>query len=248
MSETTLNLRPEVTSPGGTESASRPKRILLVEGDGFTRIVLLLQLRLAGFLVDFTSNGYLGLGKLRTCRPDVLLLELKLCGLSGMDLIKAARAEPAFGNKPIYVFTHADRMHRNIRKELVLLVTKVFDKSTMTREDLVQTFSSMFLKRQRAKELPAAKAPAKLPPEIIKQVISPQEIEEIVAGVREQSEVLATQTESRPAAGQELLSRVCSLKSCADAAQLPNLARQAKALQNFLTNFAPGRKSIQKQT
>jgi DNA-binding response OmpR family regulator len=235
MSETILTPATEVPPTRGEDSgADKSKRILLVEGDGFTRIVLLLRLRLAGFRVDFTSNGYLGLGKLRTCRPDILLMELKLCGLSGLDLIKAARAEPAFGNRPVYVFTHVDRMNRTARKELLLLATKVFDKSTMSREELVQTFASMFFKWERVKE-PAPTEIIKQAPEPLGEEISSQEIEEIVAGVREQSELLATDGGARETTGKELLSRVSSLKSCAEVARLPNLARQAKWLENFLT-------------
>src|SRR5690348_5479096 len=118
MSEAAANVTPSTADPGTlVPGAPKPKRILLVEGDGFTRLVLLLRLRLAGFRVDFTSNGSLGLGKLRTCQPDILLIELKLCGLSGLDLIKAARAEPSFGNKPIFIFTHADRINRTRSEE-----------------------------------------------------------------------------------------------------------------------------------
>src|SRR5579864_6916977 len=107
MTETDLSTKAgETEAPGPEPGVAEHKRILLVEGDGFTRLVLLLRLRLAGFGVEFTSNGILGLGKLRSCNPDILLVELKLCGMSGLVLIKAARAEPTFGKRPIYVFTH----------------------------------------------------------------------------------------------------------------------------------------------
>ena len=236
MSDTTPSSRPELPELKGPEAGTaQTKRILLVEGDGFTRLVLLLRLRLAGFAVDFTSNGILGLGKLRTCRPDILLLDLRLYGLSGLDLIKAARAEPGFGNRPVYVYTHAERMNRNARKELVMLATKVFDKTCMSREELVQTFATMLLKKAVAKDSrpasPAAKPPAAEPP---RQVVLPGEIEEIVGGVREQCDRLANASDGQEANSQELLSRVCSLGSCAEAAGLANLARQAKALEHFL--------------
>ena len=78
MSERSPTLKPEAADSGGAQTGgTEPKRILLVEGDGFTRLVLLLRLRLAGFGVDFTSNGTLGLGKLRSCQPDILVVELK---------------------------------------------------------------------------------------------------------------------------------------------------------------------------
>jgi CheY-like chemotaxis protein len=223
-----------ITELGTVESgAVERKRILLVEGDGFTRLVMLLRLRLAGFGVDFTSNGILGLGKLRSCHPDVLLVELKLCGLSGLELIKAARAEATFDNRPIYVYTQASRMNRATRKELETLDIKLFDKSSITREDLVQIFATTFCNTEPAGEQPPAstgETPAAAP---MSEVILSGAIEELIAGVREQSELLTRDAGTRIASGAELLSRVSSLGSCAKAAALPNLARHAKALENF---------------
>ncbi|HEV2393467.1 MAG TPA: hypothetical protein VG146_14040 [Verrucomicrobiae bacterium] len=238
MTEVHASPAPEVAD-AESAGATRRKRILLVEGDGFTRIVLLLRLRLAGFAVDCTSNGILGLRKLRSYQPDVLLVELKLVGLSGLDLMKAARAEPRFGNRPIYVFTFADRMHRATRKEVAQLATKVFDKSSISREDLVQTFAKTFLPHESAAAQPSLHAPTEPPEEALTDLVAPEEIEEIIAGVCEQSELLARcETPARASNGSELLSRVSSLASCAEAAGLPNLARQAEAIQNFLTQLA----------
>lgn len=217
-------------------STGRP-RILLVEGDGFTRVVLLLRLRLAGFNVDFTSNGILGLGKLRSCHPDVLLVELKLCGLSGLELIRAARAEPEFSARPIYVFTHADRMNRATRKEVGSLATKVFDKKIVSREELVQTFSKMFLASKPADAPSSSQAATTAESEALIEQLVPGEIEAIVAGVQDQSERLAKEGASRDVQGRELLSRVSSLTSCAEAARFCNLARQSKALESFLTHL-----------
>jgi CheY-like chemotaxis protein len=218
-----------VSDPASTQR----RRILLVEGDGFTRLVLLLRLRLAGFIVDFTSNGSLGLGKVRTCRPDILLVELKLCGLSGLALIKAARAEAGFGDRPIYVFTHADRMNRATRKELNALSVELLDKKSVTREDLVQIFTGAFLKPQVV-VAPDAPILPESPSSAENQAIVPGAIEALVQGVAEQWQVLLVEPEERPVNGEELLSRVSSLASCAEAAGLADLARQARALENLL--------------
>jgi CheY-like chemotaxis protein len=214
------------------------KRILLVEGDGFTRLVLLLRLRLAGFGVDFTSNGSLGLGKLRNCHPDILLVELKLCGLSGLNLIKAARSQPNFGDRPIYVFTHASRINRQTRKELDHQAVKVLDKDSITREDLVQIFSNTFLEPEAAAL--SSPQPGKQPEEqapVLSEVVVSGAIEELIAGVREQSELFVRETGPRVSTGTELLSRVSSLASCARAAGLADLARHVTALENFVTQL-----------
>ncbi|HTL17886.1 MAG TPA: hypothetical protein VL793_11660, partial [Patescibacteria group bacterium] len=214
------------------------KRILLVEGDGFTRLVLLLRLRLAGFIVDFTSNGILGLGKLRQCKPDILLVELKLCGLSGLQLIKAAREEEGFGDRPVYVFTHAERMSRSTRREIGHLATEVFDKAVMSREDLVQVFTAKFLKTAPKGEPPVAPSEAEQPATApLNETVLPAAIEELIAGVREQLQPLVGRPDHRAENGRELLSRVCSVASCASAAGLADLGRQAKALQDFVSQL-----------
>jgi DNA-binding response OmpR family regulator len=236
MSETNLISKPPAAeSTNAAPEVTDRKRILLVEGDGFTRLVLLLRLRLAGFGVDFTSNGILGLGKLRSCHPDILLVELKLCGLSGLELIKAARAEPSFANRPIYVFTHVDRMNRATRKEIGSIDIELLDKNTITREDLVQIFTSTYVKSKPLEEQPSAKSGKQAPAPALNEAVLSVAIEELVAGVREQSELFAQETGDRVVTGSELLSRVSSLASCAKDAQLPNLTRQAKALQDFLS-------------
>ena len=238
MSNSSQKLTAGTVAPKNPEPApAEQKRILLVEGDGFTRLVLLLRLRFAGFHVDFTSNGVLGLGKLRTCNPDVLLVEQKLCGISGLDLIKAARAEAAFGDRPIYVYTHVNKLSRGTRKEVDYLATKLFDKNTCTREDLVQIFASTFLKPQAPAKPCAATAEPETPAVPPSEVVPTGAIEELIAGVHEQSDHLIKESGNKAASGRELLSRVSSLGSCAKAAGLANLTRQTKALESFLTQL-----------
>jgi DNA-binding response OmpR family regulator len=237
MSQPNQTLAPTVTESASSEPGTpKRKRILLVEGDGFTRLVLLLRLRLAGFAVDYTSNGMLGLGKLRGCHPDILLLDLKLYGLSGMELIRAARADSTFGNRPIFVFTNPDKMNRATRKELPTLGTKILDKRSTTREDLVRIFATTFLPRASSKQEPLATAETALQAEAASEALPPGAIEELIAGVREQSNRVASCGDpgARFASCGELLSRVRSLASCAEAAGLPDLARHTKALEDFL--------------
>jgi CheY-like chemotaxis protein len=235
MSDTSLMLNPMAGEPLSSDPIDPTrKRILLVAGDGFTRLVLLFRLRMAGFAVDFTSNGVLGLGKLRHSRPDILLVELRLPGLSGLELIRAARAEITFGDRPVCVYTHANRMNRTTRQEAAKLATKVYDKNSVTREDLVQTLVGTFLKHEVTSRKQAAKPAVGRPSSAPAENDPSGVIAEIVAGVRDQTETVIKETGARSTGGAELLDRVSSLTSCAAEAGLPNLTRQAKALENFL--------------
>src|SRR5215471_8776320 len=98
---------PSGVTDSGSESSKR-KRILVAESDGFTRLVLIVLFRMAGLGVDFASNGEMALRKIRSSPLDALLAELKLCGLSGLEVIRNCRKDPQFGNRPIYVLTNAD--------------------------------------------------------------------------------------------------------------------------------------------
>lgn len=239
MSETTQIAKPGSSDTARFDRGAKRKRILLVEEDGFTRLVLLFLLKLAGFQVDFTSNGALALRKLRSRHPDALLVELKLRGLSGLDLIKTARRDLDFGSRPIYVFTCADLMNRGTRKEVARIATKVFDKRTVTLENLVKALATMLADPPAVGEARSANVAAPSTTVAPVELTVPGEVEEIIEGVRAQSKQFAKckDAETRAACCTELLSRVCALASCAEAAALRNLARQAKALEAFLNQL-----------
>src|SRR5215472_6633547 len=240
---TESNPNPAAGSTGDTATLERPstkaKRILLVEGDGFIRLVLLFLLKMAGFHVDFTSNGTIALRKLRARHPDALLVELNLRGLSGLDLIRTARRDLEFGSRPIYVYTPAGLMNRSTRKEVAKLATKVFDKRSMAMEHLVKTVASMLTDPQPGIGTQHWRKSKDAPAEPVAELPIPREVEEIIAAVRTQSKLFTKSKDdaARKESCAELLSRVCALASCVEAAGLRNLTRQAKVLEAFLNQL-----------
>ena len=113
------------------------KRVLLIEDDPSTRLVLLQKLRLAGFDVDVAANGKLALEKIRTGHPDAIFMDLLLPRVKGVDVIKAARQDSAFANRPIYVCTSAALMGVWTRRGTKAGATKVFDRAAMPIDTIV---------------------------------------------------------------------------------------------------------------
>ncbi|HWX18792.1 MAG TPA: response regulator [Candidatus Binatia bacterium] len=240
---------PESPVPeGSVQPAKERKRILIVEGDGFTRIVLIFLFRLAGFAVDFTSNVTLALGKFRASLPDALLVDLKLPVVSGMELIRTARREPQFGDRPIYVFTDKDQMSRAIQMEVQRSVTRVFDKRSTVMEDLLNIIVTEVSGVQDPEPFGTRKTekPTFEPPV---NAVPPGDIDEIIGGVHEECELWLNSSGpgERVEGCDKLLSRLRSLLSCAQVAGLRNLARQAKALEEFLNQFQNGRATFNKE-
>jgi len=89
-------------SPGdGTSSG----RVLVVEDDEGIRDMLKYNLSTAGFSVQEAKDGATGLRTARTARPDLILLDLMLPGMSGLDFCRALRKS---SRVPIIMITAKD--------------------------------------------------------------------------------------------------------------------------------------------
>src|SRR5258708_16269869 len=91
-----------MTRAAGNGSATR---VLVVEDDEGIREMLKYNLSSAGFSVQEASDGASGLRTARTARPDLILLDLMLPGMSGFDFCRALRKS---SRVPIIMITAKD--------------------------------------------------------------------------------------------------------------------------------------------
>jgi len=80
-------------------------RVLVVEDDEGIREMLKYNLASAGFTVQEAADGASGLRTARTSRPDLILLDLMLPGMSGFDFCRALRKS---SRVPIIMITAKD--------------------------------------------------------------------------------------------------------------------------------------------
>jgi CheY-like chemotaxis protein len=103
---------------------------MVIDDEPDVRLIARLVLGAAGFEVREVGSGDAALGELREGpRPDVLLLDVRMPGLDGWDLLRQLRADETFERLPVVVFT-ADMSARGeapgeLRPEDVL-ITKPF--------------------------------------------------------------------------------------------------------------------------
>lgn len=71
----------------------RVARVLVVDGDATLRAALASSLTSAGYEVEAASSGQAGLALARASRPDVVLFDLRLPDIDGIDLCRALRSE-----------------------------------------------------------------------------------------------------------------------------------------------------------
>jgi two-component system phosphate regulon response regulator PhoB len=82
-----------------------PKAVLVVEDEADIRELLRLHLRKAGYTVECAEDGNAALAAARRLRPAVILLDLMLPGLSGLDVCAKLRADRAFATTGILLLT-----------------------------------------------------------------------------------------------------------------------------------------------
>lgn len=71
-----------------------PHRVLVVDDMPDTRRLMRRVLERARFVVSEADTGESGLASIRRERPDVVVLDLRLPGMSGFDVARAVRADP----------------------------------------------------------------------------------------------------------------------------------------------------------
>jgi DNA-binding response OmpR family regulator len=87
-----------------------PLRVLVVEDHGLLRSQIAALLREAGHAVEEASDGRLGLQMALEQAPDVLVLDLGLPGLDGVQLCRALRESTPI-HVPVLMLTARDSLH-----------------------------------------------------------------------------------------------------------------------------------------
>jgi two-component system phosphate regulon response regulator PhoB len=79
--------------------------VLIVDDERDLRTLVDFNLRQAGFTTAHAANGAEALARARSLRPRVIILDLNLPDVSGMDVCRLLRADPSTKDVPILMLT-----------------------------------------------------------------------------------------------------------------------------------------------
>jgi len=112
------------------------KRILVVEDEPHVLELLCLTLEFDGFEVHTESDGACVLAKLRALHPHLLLLDMMLPGMSGLEILDLVRADIELRHIPVVILS-AGGVARDIEEAKLRGVTeymvKPFDPETLSK-------------------------------------------------------------------------------------------------------------------
>jgi CheY-like chemotaxis protein len=87
------------------KKAPIPRRVLVVEDNLDTVHSLVSLLRDMGHQVDYAINGYVAIELARQMRPEFVFLDLGLPGVSGFDVCRWVKADPALKDARVIAIT-----------------------------------------------------------------------------------------------------------------------------------------------
>jgi len=89
----------------GPSPARAKGLVLLVEDDPALLLMTRYNLEQRGYRVETAEDGEAALQALETARPDAVVLDWMLPGLSGLDVCRRIRANPALRDVPVLLLT-----------------------------------------------------------------------------------------------------------------------------------------------
>ncbi|RVU04739.1 response regulator [Novosphingobium umbonatum] len=81
------------------------KRILVVEDNDLNRKLFCDVLKSQGYVVEPVGDGRVALESARSFVPDLIIMDIQLPNISGLDLIEAAKLDPALRPIPVLAVT-----------------------------------------------------------------------------------------------------------------------------------------------
>jgi CheY-like chemotaxis protein len=117
-----------------------PYKILIVEDNTDTRLALHHYFANAGYLVHTAVDGEEGIYMAKAEHPDLIITDVAMPKLDGLEMIKQIRCQPQSANIPILIFTASGAF--NTEEALKTGATKVFFKP-FDFDDLRQVVSDM---------------------------------------------------------------------------------------------------------
>ncbi len=91
-------------------------RIMMVEDDEILRQTFQTILRGEGFEVFLCQDGASGLREVKTCRPDLILLDVSLPDMTGFEVCRKLKADAATKSIPVIILTgHARDVTERVR-------------------------------------------------------------------------------------------------------------------------------------
>ena len=83
--------------------------VLIIEDEPAILLSVRTTLERAGYLVESAADGVEGLEKVRSSKPHLVILDILLPKLNGLDLLSTMKGDDVLRTIPVMIFSNVDR-------------------------------------------------------------------------------------------------------------------------------------------
>jgi signal transduction histidine kinase/ActR/RegA family two-component response regulator len=112
-------------------------RLLLIDDDESARYLIKKMLGQLPWPVDEAASGEEGIRRAREARPNLILLDLKMPGLSGFETLSRLKSDPLTSETPVVIVT-SQTLASGERENLMARAHAVLSKEGLSQEGLVK--------------------------------------------------------------------------------------------------------------
>jgi len=138
------------------------KKVLIVEDDQIVANIYRNKLAVEGYKVEVALDGAVGREMVKSFRPDVIVLDLMLPKVTGLELMKEIRAEPDMEKVPLIVFSNT-YLTNMVQEAWKAGATKCLSKANCTPRHVLEVIRSTLGKNGDAAATATATAPVPAP-------------------------------------------------------------------------------------
>jgi signal transduction histidine kinase len=120
------------------ETPLSESRLLLIDDDESARYLLKKMLCRLPWMVDEAASGEEGIRMAREARPNLILLDLKMPGLSGFETLSRLKSDPLTSETPVIVVTSKTLTSRE-REALMARAHAILSKEGLSQDGLLAT-------------------------------------------------------------------------------------------------------------
>jgi CheY-like chemotaxis protein len=126
-------------------------RILIIEDDRFLRKACEVSLKKRGFIVLTANDGEEGLQQARTGTPDIILLDMLMPKLSGMETLEALKKDDQTRDIPVVVLSNSS-LDAKVEMAKSLGAVGYLVKASLSLQDLADRVNAYLEEAARAKD------------------------------------------------------------------------------------------------
>jgi CheY-like chemotaxis protein len=134
------------------------KRIVVVDDQPILGTIYRTKFIAEGYQVDVAADGEQALDRIQRSKPDLVLLDLNLPKIDGMEVLKRLRAQASFVTLPIIVFT--GNLRSGIAEEASAAgATMVLSKSNTSPKQIIEIANKTLAERAQPSESDVIESP-----------------------------------------------------------------------------------------